>query len=103
MLRHIENLRKKPKHIRKGILYISAPLITLIIVSLWFFSGNIGENKIPTATERASVQEIAPRELFSQDLLKIFSGISLSGMIGGIKSAVGGLFVEEYKQKESIQ
>ncbi|MEK7558503.1 MAG: hypothetical protein AAB507_01605, partial [Patescibacteria group bacterium] len=97
----IEHLRKKPEHIRKSILYVSAPLITLIIASLWFFSGSYGGNKEVTTIERASSLQVAPKEIFSQDLLKFFSGISLSGMTDSIKGAVSGLFVEEYKQQES--
>ncbi len=128
MYHHIENLRSKPKHIRKAILYVSTPLITIVIASLWYLGGGMNENEnkkiatdivteVAVAESTSLLQEVTPKEIFSQDLLKFFSNINLSGIFDSINldgvvqktremaSSIftSKIFVEQYERQETDQ
>ena len=75
MLSYLESLRKKPEHVKRRVLYITAPFLTLIVVILWFFSAKVGGNFSSTASELDSLKKVSPKEIFSQDVVNIFDGI----------------------------
>lgn len=70
----IHNLRRKPHHIKKRILYVSAPGITLIIGLLWFFSLGVGLNN-ENDSYRVVVEEVAPVSLVKDGGSGIFNAV----------------------------
>lgn len=70
MIKYIEKLRRKPEHIRRRIVYIVAPAITLAIAALWFYS--LGSASV---AQTASVIEVGPTAIIKDDSLNIWAKI----------------------------
>lgn len=77
MIEFIEKLRGKPEHIRRRIVYVIVPVITLAIATLWFLS--LGSASV---AQTASVIEVGPTEIIKDDSATIWA--KLKGEISDI-------------------
>lgn len=81
MIKIIEDLRKKPEHIRKRVVYVVVPVITLAIATLWFYSlGSAG------VAQTASVIEVGPTAIIIDDSATIWA--KLKGEVSDIFNSV---------------
>lgn len=64
----IENLRRKPEHVRWRVLYVAVPAITFVIAAIWFFS--LGSADL---AQTAAVIEVGPGAIIKDDSLNIWS------------------------------
>ena len=80
----LETLREKPEPVRKRILYVAVPLLTLLIVLFWLFSLRSGQ---VTAVESAQVERVGPASLVKADGATFWSGL---------KASISGAFRDTY-------
>lgn len=70
----IHNLRRKPHHIKKRILYVSTSGITLTIGLLWFFSLGVSINN-RIGNSEITTEEVAPASLVKDGGTGIFNAV----------------------------
>ena len=97
----IENLRQKPEYVRRSILYITAPVITVAVISLWFFSNSpvssFGDNNLNT-------EKVGPMSILRDDIGGAFSTLKdgFSNLKDGLLNSGEGKVINSYINENKI-
>ena len=74
MKKFVENLRKKPEHVRKNILYVTTCSVTAIILIFWIYGFSNHLSK--PSTKEAFKNDLKPLTVIKDNLTGAYQNIS---------------------------